>query len=120
MLPSSSAWRSKKPGLAARKLAMSVSVIPCTPIGVAPWLLLISFGLSQIDLPFENSLGRPGHQHRRAFSGPFDRQPAAAGLDIDLRIEQTEADADRDRSAGASAAGERLAGAALEDAQADG
>ena len=98
---------------------MSVSVIPCTPIGVAPWLLLISFGFSQLDLPFEDGLGRAGHQHRRAVAGPFDRQAPAARLDVDLRIEQAEADADGDRGAGAGAAGERLAGAALEDAQAD-
>src|SRR4029079_17694473 len=113
MLPSSSAWRSKKPGLAARKLAISVSVISCTPIGVAPWLLLISFGSSQLDLPFENGFCRPRHQHRRALARPFDRERAAARLDVALRVEQAEADADGDRGAGAGAAGERLAGAAL-------
>ena len=97
---------------------MSVSVMPCTPIGVAPWLLLIG-GLSQLDLSFEHGLGRAGHQHRRAAARPLDRQPAAARLDVDLCIEQAEADAGGDRGAGAGAAGERLAGAALEHAQAD-
>src|SRR4051794_4520209 len=101
---------------------MSPSVIPWTPSGVAPWLLLtspVSWSLpSKLDLPFEHGLGRAGHAHRCWVSVPFDRQQAAAGLDIDPRIEQAETDTDGDGGARAGAARQRLARAALVHAQA--
>src|SRR5438270_13429492 len=98
---------------------MSPSVIPCTPSGVVPWLLL-TWLLSQLDLPFEHRFRGPGHQHRCALiSRPLDRQAAAAGLDFDLAIEEAEPDADRDGGARPGAAGERCAGVVLPVAQAD-
>src|SRR3954451_13463553 len=96
---------------------MAPSVIPCTPSGAVPLLLLTSL-LLQLDLSFENGFGGPGHQHRRALlTRPLDREAAAAGLDVDRAVEQAEPDADRDRGARAGAAGKRFAGAALPDAQ---
>src|SRR5450755_243652 len=97
---------------------MSPSVIPCTPSGVVPWPVLTS-RFSQVDLPFVDGFGRARHEHRCVVALPFDRQAAAMRLDVDPGVEQAEADADGDRGAGAGAAGQRLAGAALVDAQAD-
>ena len=47
---------------------MSASVMPCTPIGVAPWLLLISFASHSSISPSNTVSAGPGHQHRRAFA----------------------------------------------------
>src|SRR6516225_6121542 len=97
---------------------MSPSVIPCTPSGVAPWLFVTALlSVKARALPRARSRG-PGHQHRRAVAGPFDREQATVGGDVDLRREDAEADADHGRGAGAGAARERLARAALPDAQA--
>ena len=62
---------------------MSVSVMPCTPIGVARWLLLIVAAHSSIS-PSKTVSAGPVISTGAPLARPFDRQAAAARLDVDL------------------------------------
>src|SRR5262245_9496504 len=98
----SSACSSKKTGLSRSQRAMSSA-----------------FSALNLDLSLEHRLRRPGHVHRIVRAAPTDRQFPAARRDGDRRIDEPEADAGDDRRARAGAAGERLARAALVDAERD-
>src|SRR5262245_3331662 len=98
----SSAYSSKKTGLSRSQRATSSA-----------------FRTLNLDLSLEHGLSRPGHVHRIVRAAPSDRQFPAAGGDGHRRVEEAEPDAGDDRRARAGPAGERLARAALVDAERD-
>src|SRR5262245_32313140 len=98
---SSGCW-SKNFGLPRRKRAMSSA-----------------FMFLYVEGAFEGRFGRALHPYGIVAAGPSDGQRAAARLDAHRRVDELLLDR-RDRGrAGAGAAGERLARAALPDAQRD-